>query len=410
MIRFLLSTALTFLPSIAFSQTVFLDDATRIDPNGERSTIDVIIRDGAITSQAKRLKKPRDAEVIENGWLTSGLFAPMSTLGLTDIGSSGPGNDIASENSETNVSERAADSYNPRSPYIGNTVQRGVTHAVIAPRGGEGSIFAGTGAVISLTGGFDSVLIEDAFVMVELGETGTRRAGGSRAAALAQLGAAISDAKGFFRRYSQHSDGGDILSRQDAAAFVKAVNGDIPLMIRVSRAADISKLITLKNDNPALDIIIVGAEEAWELAESIAAADIRVILDPLSNLPSSFETAGARLDNASILQKAGVDYAIANLSSLGVANASILNQHAGNAVAQGLKWDDAFRAISSVPMDWFGIKDASLVAWDGDPLEVTSAPIAVSINGQALPMTSRTKALRDRYNPTKEDTRAHKYR
>lgn len=410
MIRFLLTTALTFFPGIAFAQTVFLDDATRIGPNGERSTIDVIIREGEITSQAKRLKKPRDAEVIVNGWLTSGLFAPMSTLGLSDIGSSGPGNDIASENSETNVSERAADSFNPRSPYIGNTLQRGVTHAVIAPRGGEGSIFAGTGAVIALTGAFDSVLIEDAFVMVELGETGTRRAGGSRAAAMAQLRAAITDAKGFFRRYAQHADGGDILSRQDAAAFVKAVNGDIPIMIRVSRAADISKLITLKSDNPALNIIIVGAEEAWELAESIAAAGFRVIVDPLSNLPSSFETAGARLDNVSILKKAGVDFAVANLSSLSVANASALNQHAGNAVAQGLEWDDAFGAISSIPMNWFGIKDDSLVAWDGDPLEVTSAPIAVSINGQALPMTSRTKALRDRYNPTKEDKRAYKYR
>ena len=227
---------------------------------------------------------------------------------------------------------------------------------------------------------------------------------------MAQLRAAISDAKGFFRRYSQHADGGDVLSRQDAAAFVKAVNGEIPIMIRVSRAADISKLITLKNNNPALDMIIVGAEEAWELAESIAKSDIRVVLDPLSNLPSSFETAGARLDNASILKKAGVDFAIANLSSLGVANASILNQHAGNAAAQGLDWNDAFSAISSVPMTWFGIEDVSLVAWDGDPLEVTSAPIAVSINGQALPMTSRTKALRDRYTPTKEDNRAYKYR
>jgi len=144
MIRILLTTAFTFIPSLAFAQTVFLDDATRIGPDGSRSTIDVIIRDGEITSQAKRLKKPRDAQLIENGWLTSGLFAPMSTLGLTDIGSSGPGNDIASENSETNVAERAADSFNPRSPYIGNTVQRGVTHAIIAPRGGEGSIFAGT--------------------------------------------------------------------------------------------------------------------------------------------------------------------------------------------------------------------------------------------------------------------------
>jgi len=408
--HFLLAGALIFLSPAAFAQSVFLDNATRIAPDGSQTTVDVLIRDGVIVSQAGKLKEPSGAQKIDGGWITPGLFAPMSTLGLTDIGSGGPGNDISSEHSETSVSERAADSFNPRSPYIGNTVQRGITHAVIAPRSGEGSIFAGTGAVIALTGNFDSVLTEDAFVMVDLGETGTRRAGGSRAAAMAQLRAALADANGFFRRYSQHADGGDLLSRQDAAAFTKAASGEIPLMVRASRAADIAKLIILKTENPDIDIIIVGAQEAWELADELATADIRVVVDPLHNLPVSFESVLARLDNVAILQKAGVDFAIANLSSLGVAKPSILNQHAGNAVAQGLEWKDAFAAISSVPMKWFGIEDATLVAWDGDPLEVTSAPLAVSINGQALSMTSRTKALRDRYNPTTDDTRPYKYR
>ena len=109
-------------------------------------------------------------------------------------------------------------------------------------------------------------------------------------------------------------------------------------------------------------------------------------------------------------KRQGVDYAISNLTSLGVTKPATLNQHAGAAVVEGLRWDQAFSAISSTPASWFGIDESSLVVWDGDPLEVTSAPIAMSIDGEAQAMTSRQKALRDRYNPTYEGNLSHKYR
>ena len=154
----------------------------------------------------------------------------------------------------------------------------------------------------------------------------------------------------------------------------------------------------------------MGGAEAWEVAEEIAAARIRVIFDPLQNLPSSFESVGSRLDNVAFLEDAGVEYAISNLTSLGVTKPATLTQHAGAAVVEGLSWNQGFSAISSTPASWFGVKDRSVVVWDGDPLEVTSAPLTMSIDGKNQSMTSRQKALRDRYNPTSQDDRAHKYR
>lgn len=405
----LAATALAF-SSPTYAQTVFLDDATMVAENGSLSKTDVILVDGTLQQRGPNLAAPDGASVISGGWVTPGLFASMSSLGLTDIGSSGPGNDVASEHSETNVSEFVVDSFNPRSIHIGNVRQHGVTHAVVAPRSGEHSIFAGTGAVISLSGEFDSVLNPEAFVMVDMGERGTTRAGGSRAAAMSQLRAAIDDAEGYFKRYADSSDGGDVLSRQDAKAFKRAVEGEIPLLIRVNRAADIMRLIDIKSDNTSLDIILIGAAEAWDVAEAIAEADIRVVIDPLKNLPDSFESVGSRLDNVIFLEKAGVDYAISNLGSLGVTKPATLSQHAGAAIVEGLTWDQAFAAISSIPATWFGITDSSIVVWDGDPMEVTSAPLAISIDGIPQSMTSRQKALRDRYNPLNEDKRQHKYR
>jgi len=407
---FLLAVSALALSTPGFAQTLFVDDATVVAANGTQSKTDIIVVDGVIERRGARLSAPDGATTITGGWVTPGLFAPMSSLGMTDISSSGPGNDVSSESSPTNVSEHAADSFNPRSVHIANVRQNGITHAVIAPRSGSGSIFAGTGAVVSLTGEFDSVIDPEAFVVVDMGETGTVRAGGSRAAAMSQLRAAIEDAEGFFKRYADSSDGGDVLSRQDARAFSRAVRGDIPLLVRVNRAADIMRLIDLQAENRSLDIIIVGGAESWEVADEIAAANIRVIFDPLKNLPDSFESVGSRLDNVAFLEDAGVDYAISNLGALGVTKPATLAQHAGAAVVEGLRWDQAFSAISSVPASWFGVGETSIVVWDGDPLEVTSAPIAMSINGEDQSMTSRQKALRDRYNPTKEDDRAYKYR
>ncbi len=406
----LLTVATMAFSTPSFAQTFFVDDATVVASNGTQSKTDIIVVDGVIQGRGARLSAPDGATTISGGWVTPGLFAPMSSLGMTDIGSAGPGNDVGSETSETNVSEYAADSFNPRSVHISNVRQSGITHAVIAPRSGGNSIFAGTGAIISMTGNFDSVIIPEAFVMVDMGETGTIRAGGSRAAAMSQLRAAIEDAEGFFKRYATQSDGGDILSRQDAAAFSRAVEGNIPLFIRVNRAADIMRLVELKSRHRSLDIVIVGGAEAWEVANDIAGANIRVILDPLQNLPSAFESAGSRLDNILFLEKAGVEYAISNLTALGVTKPATLAQHAGAAIVEGLRWDQAFSAISSVPASWFGVDTPSIVVWDGDPLEVTSAPIAMSIDGKAQSMTSRQKALRDRYNPTYDGNLSHKYR
>jgi len=207
----LIAATLTFaLSSQVNAQTFFLDDATVVAPNGTQSNADIIVVDGIIQDQGARLTPSEGAKIISNGWVTPGLFASMSSLGLTDIGSAGPGNDVASEESDTNVSEYVTDSFNPRSIHIGNVRQHGITHAIIAPRSGGHSIFAGTGAVISLTGEFDSILNPEAFVMVDLGERGTTRAGGSRAAAMSQLRALPSGCQGLYtsgkgRHPSTHS-------------------------------------------------------------------------------------------------------------------------------------------------------------------------------------------------------------
>ena len=412
---------LSTITSTAIAQDYFISDA-KLVTNTSQGTVekaDVIIRNGQIAQIGTDLVAPANAEMIkaDGRWVTPGLIAPYSRLGLMDIGGEDVTNDTSSGDSKTSVSELASDSYNPKSVFIANTRRLGVTHAVISPSAAGDSIFGGTGAVVNLTGEYDSVEKSASFVFVQLGEGGTRRAGGSRAAALQQLRAALDDAGAYPSRFKGPEDG-DALSRQDASALFKAARGQMPLMISANRGIDMLNIIKLKKDYSSLDIIILGAAEGWKVADELAAANIKVMVDPHDNLPSSFDSVEARLDNVVLLDKAGVDYVITNASALGIQRPATLAQHAGNAVGNGLEWDKAFAAITLTPAKWFGLKGgsiakgsaATLVVWDGDPLNVTSAPTDMLIDGERQSLKSRQTALRDRYNPTTDDTRPHKYR
>jgi imidazolonepropionase-like amidohydrolase len=413
----LLSTA----ASTASAQDYFISNAKLIT-NTAKGTIeqaDLIISNGKISQIGTDLAAPEGAEVVDadESWVTPGLIAPFSRLGLMDIGGEDVTNDTKSGESDTSVSELASDSFNPKSVFIANTRRMGITHAVISPSAAGHSIFGGTGAVVNLSGDYNSVEKPAAFVFVQLGEDGTNHAGGSRAAALQQLRAALNDAGAYPGRYGGPDDG-DVLNRQDASALFKAARGQMPLLIASDRAQDMLNIIKLKKDYGDLDIIILGAAEGWKVADELAAAEIKVMVDPHDNLPTSFETVEARLDNVVLLDAAGVDYAITNASALGIQRPATLAQHAGNAVGNGLAWEKAFAAITSTPAKWFGLNggvaeqgnDATLVVWDGDPLNVTSAPTNMWISGQRQSLKSRQTALRDRYNPNSDDTRPHKYR
>lgn len=412
---------LSTLASSAWAQDYFISDAKLVTNTSEAivEKADIIIRNGKIVQIGTDLVAPANTEMIkaDGRWVTPGLIAPFSRLGLMDIGGEDVTNDTSSGSSKTSVSELASDSFNPKSVFIANTRRLGVTHAVISPSAAGDSIFGGTGAVVNLSGDYDSVEKPAAFVFVQLGEGGTNRAGGSRAAALQQLRAALDDAGAYPGRFKSPEDG-DALNRQDASALFKASRGQMPLMISANRGIDMLNIIKLKKDYRSLDIIIHGAAEGWKVADELAAANVKVMVDPHDNLPSSFDSVEARLDNVVLLDKAGVDYVITNTSALGIQRPATLAQHAGNAVGNGLEWSKAFAAITSTPAKWFGLgggsvargEDATLVVWDGDPLDVTSAPTDMLIEGERQSLESRQTALRDRYNPTTGDTRLHKYR
>ncbi len=389
--------------------TVAVGDGSQPIPGGT-----VVIRDGRIVAAGRGVPVPAGAQTIDatGKWVSAGIVAGIGNLGLADVGGVRESNDVSARTSPFAAAIDVSTAINPAGVRVGNERAGGVTRAIVAG-GAAGSIFGGQGAVIDLGDDPDPVTRPRAFQFVELGETGASVGGGSRPAAYAALFDAFEQAADY-RRNPAGFDGrskDSLLTRADAQALLPVLDGRMPLVVHVERASDIRQVLALPKRYPRLRLILTGAAEGWMVARDIAAARVPVMASALADLPSSFEQLAATESNVGRMAAAGVTV---GLLYDGDAGEHVMKQFAGNLVAiakvpgaSGLDWGQAFAAITSRPAQVIGMDDeigslrpgrrADVVLWDGDPLEVTSAPLAVWIDGRPQPMESRQRRLRDRY-------------
>ena len=369
----------------------------------------VIIRDGKIVAVGANLAVPAGAKVVDatGKMVTPGIIDPESVFGLDEVDQVTQTQDSALTSTHFTAAFDPTEGINPRSMVIPVNRVEGVTRAVIAA-GNNSSILQGRGSIISMDGVEGYVLKDPAALFINLGEAGQKTAGGARAGALEILREAFQDAKDYAANRAAYDKAGRraySLSRPDLEALQPALKGELPVVVQVDRASDIESALNLGAEFK-LKLVISGGAEAWMVADELAKARVPVILNPMRDLPEAFESLGARLDDAALLQKAGVLIAF----EVGDSHKSWnVKQYAGNAVANGLSWVDAFKAISLNPARIYGIdknvgsleagKDADVVVWSGDPLELTTFADAVFIRGRAVPMTDRQMQLRDRYLP-----------
>lgn len=388
-----------------------------VGPQGTIDNATIIIVDGKFFAIGTGIDVPDGATTIDASGkiVTPGLFSPVGRLGLIEVSSSAGPDDSAQRGTQFTAGFDVADAYNRRSTLVVINRIEGVTRAAITPAPGRvdnlgnvGHVLSGLAAIVNL-GDSDALDLRGAAMVVSLGENGSRYAGGSRTGAWLVLRNALDEALDYrdhevdfergMRRDYRHSVA-------DLEALQEVISGNIPILADIERASDIEALIDL-SDAYRLKAIINGGSEAWMLADRIAAANIAVILAPTHNLPFSFDALNARLGAATILIEAGVTVALSADVSNPSHNARNITQSAGNAVADGLDWDAALRAITLTPAEIYGVADtlgsieagkaADLVVWPADPLELTTYPEAVLINGEQISMVSRQTLLRDRY-------------
>lgn len=433
--------------------TVALGDGSEPIPGGV-----VIIRNGRIAAAGLNVGIPQGAQMIDarGRWVTPGIVAGFSRLGLTEIDLGGDGTtDDKANGGPFGAAIDIAPVVNPNSSTIPVNRADGITRAVVAPNVAK-SIFAGQGAVIDLGADMEPITRARLFQFVEFGETGADTAGGSRASAYVLFRNALKEASEL-RRYApavssarepleeidrpivrnpneSREYGPDarrsedvLLTRFDAAALVPLLQGRQYLLIHVERARDILNVLNLKRDYPLLRIVLVGASEGWLVADKIAASRVPVIASAVNDLPSSFEQLAATQSNVGRLRDAGVDVSIGMIDDNDTRFLFNERQYAGNLVALGnvpgasaVRWGEALAMITSRPAEALGLgrdfgslapgRRADVVIWSGDPLQVSSNAETVFIDGVQQPMDSRQTKLRDRYKDLSRDVLPEAYR
>lgn len=417
-VRAAASLLLLLVPQGAQAQTIAITGGTVYPVSGpkiENGT--VLVRDGRIVSVGSNVTIPADARRVDatGKWVTPGIFNATTSLGLVEIGAVGETVDMTARGQGDGIfpSLRVWEGFNPASPLLQVTRNDGITTAGIVPRGG---LIGGQGAVIALgNGGLSDMLLKGpAAIFADIGSKGNDR-GASRAEVFQRLRAVLTEARDWPRRRARYDANGSrpLAARPvDLEALQPVLRGELPLAIDADRASDLLVALDIAREFN-IKLALTSATEAWQVADRIAASKAYVLVGALNNIPRDFSTLGARQENAAILQQAGVRVIIAG--GVDAFNARNVKYEAGVAVAFGMPWDAALRAITLTPAELYGVadrvgtlqpgRDATLVVWSGDPFELYTHADHVFVRGQEVQGPSRQDELMRRYKTLPPDYR-----
>lgn len=413
----LLATAVWAGPALAETIAIVGGTVATVANPVPMANATILIENGRIRAVGTSVAVPPGATVIDatGKIVTPGIIAGMSYIGLSEVNAVDETNEVRAPKSPFSAGLDLAPGINAAASNIAVERQGGITRAVVGPIASH-EIFGGMGAVVTLAAGPDIVERPRAFEYVELGEAGAEAAGGSRPAAWANFRNALKEAERLARSPAAYADGRDkeaIIPRLDVEALVPVIRGTMPLVVHVERASDILNVLKIRDEFAKVRLILLGANEGWLVADKIAAAHVPVVTMPMVDLPASFETLASTKSNVGRMVAAGVVVGLGITAQDASFQARDLPNYAGNLVAQarvpggvGLTQAQALAVLTRNPATIFGLTDtgtievgkrADIVVWDGDPLELESAPVAVLIDGVRQPMTSRQTDLRDRY-------------
>ena len=373
----------------------------------------VVITNGRITAVGTNVSIPAGAQRIDaTGKIVTPGFVNSSTqLGVQEVSAVTDTRDAAARGKDNVAAAFTVwEGLNPNSVMLAPARKEGITSFVVIPTGG---LIAGQAALLDVVPGTttDMMIRAPVAMVAEIGDA--QQAGlTSRGELIVKLREIFDDAK-YFRTHRDAFDRAATrdfsASRLDLEALQPVLDGKLPLLLTVDRESDIDAAMRLARDFD-IKLMIGGGAEAWMMADKLAAARIPVLTGAMNNIPAGFASLGQRQENAALLRKAGVSVALIGNAGGGdeeAFNVRNLKQEAGNAVAYGMTWDDALRAVTLAPAELFGVADrvgslqagreGNVVVWSGDPFEFTTRVEHVFVRGREYHDQTRQDLLIERY-------------
>jgi imidazolonepropionase-like amidohydrolase len=374
----------------------------------------VVLQNGRITyvGPASGAKAPAGARVVDATGMTvyPGLIDMQTDLGLVEIEAEPMTVDKVERSDEITPQMHVYDGFHAESERIPITRVNGITNALVLP--GEQNTLPGQGSFIQLDGGDrdDMLMVEDIAMPLNFGDgqkrtarpgqPGTSAYPSTREGLMAQLRQAFYDAQD----YERQLEAGKAIKRdQRLEALLPYLEGKRPVIVGASEGSDVKTAMRLAEEFH-LKVILNHVTHSQGVLDQVANYHVPVIVGPIYDFPRETERYDAVYKVPAELYKRGVKIAFASYDSQYTRN---LPYAAGYAVAFGLPYDEALKAITINPAEMLGLGDqlgslevgklGNVVIANGDPLDVKTDIKHVFIDGEEVPMTNRQMQLRDEY-------------
>lgn len=373
----------------------------------------VVVRDGRIAAVGASVVVPTEAQVLDGTGLFvyPGLIDSGTQLGLVEIGSV-PGGQDNQELGQFNPQDNVLTAVNPHSAHIGITRANGVTSVITSAQGG---LIQGTAALIDMAGWTPYEMAESrqAAMVMTYPRTGGRgrfggggRFGGPSAEGAEAQNRQVQELYAYLRNAKAYNERPNPAVQNRAyAALGPALRGEMPVVFDVETEGQIRGVLALA-DTFHLKVILRGAQDAWMLADTLAARKIPVVVGPMTQTPSGDAPYDAVYAMPGVLARAGVLIAFQSGDG-GEGNARNLPYNAALATAYGLDPEEALKAVTINPARIWGVGDrlgsiepgkaANLFVTTGDPLDVRSLVKHVFIKGELQPWDDRHTVLYEKF-------------
>jgi imidazolonepropionase-like amidohydrolase len=352
----------------------------------------VLASGGRITAVGADVPVPDGARVIDAAgrWVLPGFIEAHGHVGVHEEGEGWAGRDTNEMTDPVTAQVRALDAINPADLGFRDAISGGVLAVNVNP--GSGNPIGGQTAALKCWGRTveEMLLRAPSGLKSALGENPKRVYGDQHKTPSTRLGTAavirgaLVEAANYLQRIdAERRKPEDERKPVDRDLKLEALGlvlqRQIPWRQHCHRADDIATAIRIADEFGYLLVIDHGTE-AHLLADVLAARDIPVIIGPLLTSRSKVELRNRSLANPGRLARAGVTIAIT--TDHPVVPIHFLAHQAALSVKEGLDAGTALRALTINPARIAGIddrlgsieagKDADLVIWSGDPLDVLS--------------------------------------
>jgi imidazolonepropionase-like amidohydrolase len=387
----------------------------------------LVIRDGKIAAVGASVTVPAGAQVIDAKGLQvyPGLFDPVTQMGLREIGAVSATVDTT-EVGAFNPDVVAAEAILPSSEHIPVTRAAGITEVLAVPASGgmdsfgSRGLFGGQASAIHLAGwSLNDLLIKKSVAMVLNWpqietqtfdfSTFTRKQKPFTEAKqeYEKHVTEITDWLESARHYALalgHGSASDYQRDLKLEALVPVIRGELPVLVFANRAREIRAAVEFC-EKQKLKMVLAGGAEAYKVKDLLRSKNIPVILGPTLTLPPNEDDPYDReLSQPAELASAGVKFAFGSFDN---SFSRRLGQQAANAVAHGLPYEQALKAVTVYPAQIFGLADqlgtievgkvANVIVTTGDPLELTTDVRYLFIKGQLTSLENKHKALYEKY-------------